>query len=128
MNAIKASLANEQSRLDVRKCSFSQRTIIAWNKLSTDTPTVCTLVVLINYVQEQKRQISCKAELSIWAHCTISFSLPVLLCPSALKPTMFMSIHILSLHLVLGCPLLDPGSPLKVCYTSDLWSVCRPST
>ena len=27
---------NKQSRLDVRKYSFSQRTINVWNKLSTD--------------------------------------------------------------------------------------------
>ena len=30
------TLVKEQSRLDVRKCSFSQRTINVWNKLSTD--------------------------------------------------------------------------------------------
>ena len=30
------TLAKKQSRLDVRKFSFSQRTINVWNKLSTD--------------------------------------------------------------------------------------------
>ena len=30
------TLANKQSRLDVRKFSFSQRTINVWNKLSTE--------------------------------------------------------------------------------------------
>ena len=31
------TLVKKQSRLDVRKYSFSQRTINAWNKLSTDS-------------------------------------------------------------------------------------------
>ena len=35
----------KQSRLDVRKYSFSQRTINVWNKLSTDN----LLVVLIMF-------------------------------------------------------------------------------
>ena len=30
------TLVKKQSRLDVRKYSFSQRTISVWNKLSTD--------------------------------------------------------------------------------------------
>ena len=29
------TLLTKQSRLDVRKCSFYQRTITVWNKLST---------------------------------------------------------------------------------------------
>ena len=37
------ALVKKQSRLDVRKYSFSKRTINVWNKLSTD----CVLVVLI---------------------------------------------------------------------------------
>ena len=32
----KFTLVKKQSRLDVRKFSFSQRTINVWNKLSTD--------------------------------------------------------------------------------------------
>ena len=39
------TLVKKQSRLDVRKYSFSQRTINVWNKLSTDC--VHMLVVLI---------------------------------------------------------------------------------
>ena len=34
----------KQSRLDVRKYSFSQRTINVWNKLSTD----CVLATSVN--------------------------------------------------------------------------------
>ena len=32
----KATLVKEQCRLDMRKCSFSQRVINEWNKLPTD--------------------------------------------------------------------------------------------
>ena len=48
------TLVKEQSRLDVRKYSFSQRTINVWNKLSTD----CVHASSVNYVQEQNRQLS----------------------------------------------------------------------
>ena len=41
------TLVKKQSRLDVRKYSFSQRTINVWNKLSTDCVEVYMLVVLI---------------------------------------------------------------------------------
>ena len=41
-------LVKKQSRLDVRKYSFSQRTINVWNNLSTDC---------VHYVQEQNRQL-----------------------------------------------------------------------
>ena len=40
------TLVKKQSRLDVRKFSFSQRTINVWNKLSTEG-RVYMLVVLI---------------------------------------------------------------------------------
>ena len=40
------ALVKKQSRLDVRKYSFSQRTINVWNNLSTDC-VGCRLVVLI---------------------------------------------------------------------------------
>ena len=42
-------LVKEQSRLDVRKYSFSQRTINVWNNLST---------YCVHAVQEQNRQVS----------------------------------------------------------------------
>ena len=35
------TLVKKQSRFDVRKYSFSQRTINVWNKLSTDCVHVC---------------------------------------------------------------------------------------
>ena len=45
------TLVKKQSRLDVRKFSFSQRTINVWNNLSTDC-------VHASSVQEQNRQVS----------------------------------------------------------------------
>ena len=45
------TLVKKQSRLDVRKYSFSQRTINVWNNLSTDC-------VHASSVQEQNRQVS----------------------------------------------------------------------
>ena len=42
------TLVKKQSRLDVRKCSFSKRTINVWNKLSTE----CVHASSVNYVQE----------------------------------------------------------------------------
>ena len=49
------TLVKKQSRLDVRKYSFSQRTINVWNNLSTD----CVHASSVNnyYVQEQNRQV-----------------------------------------------------------------------
>ena len=47
-------LVKKQSRLDVRKFSFSQRTINVWNNLSTD----CVHASSVNHVQEQNRQVS----------------------------------------------------------------------
>ena len=41
------TLVKKQSRLDVRKYSFSQRTINVWNNLSTDCVHASTAVVLI---------------------------------------------------------------------------------
>ena len=48
------TLVKKQSRLDVRKFSFSQRTINIWNNLSTD----CVHASSVNNVQEQNRQVS----------------------------------------------------------------------
>ena len=48
-------LVKKQSRLDVRKYSFSQRTINVWNNLSTDCVHASSDN---NYVQEQNRQVS----------------------------------------------------------------------
>ena len=50
------TLVKKQSRWDVRKFSFSQRTINVWNNLST----VCVGLHAssVNYVQEQNRQVS----------------------------------------------------------------------
>ena len=48
------TLVKKQSRLNVRKYSFSQRTINVWNKLSTDCVHASSVN---NYVQEQNRSI-----------------------------------------------------------------------
>ena len=50
------TLVRKQSRLDVRKYSFSQRTTNVWNNVSTD----CVHASSVNrpYVQEQNRQVS----------------------------------------------------------------------
>ena len=42
------TLVKKQSRLDVRKYSFSQRTINVWNKLSTDCVHATSVVTFIN--------------------------------------------------------------------------------
>ena len=48
-------LVKEQSRLDVRKLSFSQRTINVWNNLSTDcvhasSVNICTITEIDKYL------------------------------------------------------------------------------
>ena len=47
------TLVKKQIRLDVRKYSFSQRTINVWNNLSTD----CVHASSVN-IKEQNRQVS----------------------------------------------------------------------
>ena len=49
-------------RLDVRKYSFSQRTINVWNKLSTASVYASHVN---NYVQGQNKQISHKSRLHL---------------------------------------------------------------
>ena len=52
---ITRGLVTKRRRLDVRKYSFSQRTINVWNKLSTD----CVHASSVNMiVQEHNRQVS----------------------------------------------------------------------
>ena len=55
------TLVKEQSRLDVRKYSFSQRTINGWNKLSTN----CVHASNVNNVKEYNRQVSRKGGFTI---------------------------------------------------------------
>ena len=55
------TLVRDQSRLDVRKYSFSQRTMNAWNQLSND----CVHATSVLCVQEQNRQVSRKGGLHI---------------------------------------------------------------
>ena len=49
------TLVKKQSRLDVRKFSFSQRTINVWNRLATECVQSSSVN---NYVQEYNRQVS----------------------------------------------------------------------
>ena len=43
-----ATLVNDQCRLDIRKYSFSQRTINEWSKLSTDCVTASSVNLFKN--------------------------------------------------------------------------------
>ena len=45
------TLVKEQSRLDVRNYSFSQRTINVWNKLSTDCVDASNVNTLKNIIE-----------------------------------------------------------------------------
>ena len=44
------TLVKKQSRLDVRKFSFSQRTINVWNKLSTECEHARLLLIYIDFI------------------------------------------------------------------------------
>ena len=47
---LEVTLVKDQCRLDIRKYSFSQRTISIWNKLSTDCVTASSVNMFINKV------------------------------------------------------------------------------
>ena len=49
------TLAKDQCRLDIRKYSFSQRTINEWNKLSTDCVTASSVNMFKNKVDTYLR-------------------------------------------------------------------------
>ena len=46
------TLVKKQSRLDVRKYSFSQRTINVWNNLSTDCVLACSVNMFKNKIDK----------------------------------------------------------------------------
>ena len=50
------TLLKDQCRLDVRKYSFSQRTINEWNKLSTDCVTASSVNMFKNKVDTYLRR------------------------------------------------------------------------
>ena len=52
------TLVKKQSRLDVRKYSFSQRTINIWNNLSTDCVHASSVIYTVNNVLDQNGQVS----------------------------------------------------------------------
>ena len=54
------TLSKDQNILDVRQCSFSQRSVTVWNKLSTDIVHSSS-----QDAQEQNNQIYCKGRLHI---------------------------------------------------------------
>ena len=49
-------LLKDQCRLDIRKYSFSQRTINEWNKLSTDCKTASSVNMLNSWVDTYVRR------------------------------------------------------------------------
>ena len=50
--AHEVKLVKDQCRLDIRKYSFSQRTIHKWNKLSTDCVTASSVNMFKNKVDK----------------------------------------------------------------------------
>ena len=50
------TLVKDQCRLDIRKYSFSQRTINKWNKLSTDYVTASSMNMFKNKVETYLRR------------------------------------------------------------------------
>ena len=56
-------LVKDQCRLDIRKYSFSQRTINEWNRLSTDCVTASSVNMFKNKVDSKTLQISQKSGL-----------------------------------------------------------------
>ena len=61
------TLLKKQSRLDVRKYSFSKRTINVWNNLSTDCVHASSVNIFKNKIDKYLRQVS----LSIRAGYTV---------------------------------------------------------
>ena len=53
-------LVKDQCRLDIRKHSFSQRTIHEWNKLSTDCVTASSVNIFKNKVDTYLRRAGYK--------------------------------------------------------------------
>ena len=53
-------LVKDQCRLDIRKHSFSQRTINEWNKLSTDSVTASSVNMFKNKVDTYLRRAGYK--------------------------------------------------------------------
>ena len=60
----KVKLVKDQCRLDIRKYSFSQRTVNKWNKLSMDCITASSMNVFKNRVDTSQ-----EGGLNIGEHC-----------------------------------------------------------
>ena len=58
-------LVKDQCRLDIKKYSFSQKTINEWNKLSTDCVTASSVIMFKNRVDTYLR----RAGLNVNEHC-----------------------------------------------------------
>ena len=54
---LEVQLVKDQCRLDIRKYSFSQRTINEWNKLSTDCVTASSMNMFKNRVDTYLRRL-----------------------------------------------------------------------
>ena len=71
-------LVKDQCRLDIRKHSFSQRTINEWNKLSTDCVTVSSVNMFKNKVDTYLRRAGYKymnidgLSISQWRPCPLA--------------------------------------------------------
>ena len=71
-------LVKDQCRLDIRKHSFSQRTINEWNKLSTDCVTASSVNMFKNKVDTYLRRAGYKQmnivglSISQWLPCPLA--------------------------------------------------------
>ena len=71
-------LVKDQCRLDIRKHSFSQRTINEWNKLSTDCVTASSVNMFKNKVDTYLRRAGHKQmnivglSISQWLPCPLA--------------------------------------------------------
>ena len=55
----KAMLVKDQCRLDIRKYSFSQKTINEWNKFSTDCVNASSMNMFKNKIDQYLRRAGC---------------------------------------------------------------------
>ena len=67
-------LVKDQCRLDIRKFSFSQRTVNEWNKLSTDCITASSVNMFKNKLDTYLRRAGYTDGLSIsqWLPCPLA--------------------------------------------------------
>ena len=103
-------LVKYQCRLDIRKYSFSQRTINEWNKLSTDFVTASSMNMFKNKVDTYLR----RASYTQMKHFVLSVSNGFLVyLPSGPLPWMAILLNLFKLQLRMSRQLrFDPNLPL----------------